>query len=305
VGEKEKEIGLDELHDVYDTAMRLWADACLAEMVRWLDPSVAELPEKAFQKKPTQFAVPLVTADLLVTAGPNRLMHVEYESGPDKDLVRRMYDYRGRMMREYPGYRLTQYVLVLGNGLVRGYDDLAAFGFALDVRVVYFREYDPAEFLSSPVLAPFAALGRGSPAAREEALGAAIRLLWGSDHPERRLLLQITKALARTHLDSVAIDRIEKENGMNIQPLVDFYRDTEVGQRLQDLGREEGRELGREQGREKVLLALLRSRFADGPQVRAAARRLAEWDDEAAAIEAITAASGPGSLLDAEQRVSH
>jgi hypothetical protein len=95
----------------------------------------------------------------------------------------------------------------------------------------------------------------------------------------------------------LTIERIEKENGMNIQPLVDFYRDTEVGHRLQDLGREEGVELGRE----GVLLALLRSRFADGPQVRTAAHRLAEWDDEAAAIEAISAASGPGSLLTAEQ----
>jgi len=200
------------------------------------------------------------------------------------------------MMREYPGFRLSQHVLVLGNGQVRGYDDLPTFGFALDVRVIYLREHDPAEFLANPVLAPFAALGRGSPALREEALGAAIRLLRDSDHPQRWVLLQVTEALARIRLDPLTIERIEKENGMNIQPLVDFYRDTEVGHRLQDLGRDEGVGLGRE----GVLLALLRSRFADGPQVREAAHRLAEWD-EAAAIEAISAASGPGSLLSAEQ----
>jgi hypothetical protein len=43
--------------------------------------------------------------------------------------------------------------------------------------VIYLREHDPAEFLAKPVLAPFAALGHASPMQREEALGAAIRLL--------------------------------------------------------------------------------------------------------------------------------
>jgi hypothetical protein len=296
----ETTIGLEELFHVYDAAMRLWADSCLAELAVWLDPSMAGLPREAFQKQPAQFAAPVVTADLLLTAGVGRLMHVEYETRPDDDLVRRMYDYRGRMMREFPGYRLTQHVLVLGSGWVRGYDDVKTFGFALDVRVRYVRDHEPWEFLSNPVLAPFAVLAQGSRSQREQSFAAAIRLLRDSDLPQRWVLLQVTEALARIRLDPLTIERIEKENGMSIQPLVEFYRDTEVGHRLQDLGRAEGREQGVELGREGVLLALLRSRFADGPQVREAARRLAEWEDEAAAVEAIIAASGPGSLLGAE-----
>jgi hypothetical protein len=156
--------GLDELRQVYDMAMRLWADECLMEMAKWLDPSVSGLPRSAFRKLPTAFAAPLVTADLLVVAGRRRLLHVEYESRPQDDLVRRMYEYRGRMMREFPGYRLTQHIVVLGAGVVRGFDDLDRFGFALDVRLVYLRERDPAEFLADPVWAPFRRAGQGNPA---------------------------------------------------------------------------------------------------------------------------------------------
>ena len=83
---------------------------------------------------------------------------------------------------------------------------------------------------------------------------------------------------------------------MNIEPMVDFYRDTEVGHRLQSIGREEGRE----EGREAVLLALLQSRFGDRSQVRDVARRLADWDDQAAAVAAIMAASDLSSLLSVE-----
>jgi hypothetical protein len=219
-------------------------------------------------------------------------MHVEYETSPNSDLVRRMYEYRGRIMREYPGFRLTQYVIVLGTGTVRGHDDLDRFGFVLDVRVIYLRQYDPAMFLADPLLAPFAVLARGSRAVREQSLAAALRLLRDSGDPRVRVLLQVLDALAEIRLDRSTIERIRKESGLSIEPLVNFYKDTEVGHRLQDLGRE----AGREEARERLVLALLRTRFGDGHQVRAAARRLARWD-EAAAVAAMTAASDPASLL--------
>src|SRR4051794_33583425 len=103
--------------------MRWWADACLAELAGWLDPAGAKLPSTGFAKLPTSFTAPLVTADLLLSAGESRLMHVEYESSPKPDLVQRMYEYRGRIMREYPKRRLTQHLLILATGVVRGFDD--------------------------------------------------------------------------------------------------------------------------------------------------------------------------------------
>jgi hypothetical protein len=288
--------GLDDLFHVYDAAMRLWAESSLPEVAAWLDPALTGVPASMFQKKPTAFAAPVVQADLLVQVGPQKLMHVEYESSPDKDLVRRMYDYRGRIMREYPGFRLTQYVIVLGTGTVEGYDDLERFGFLLDVRVVYLREHDPADFLKDPLLAPFAVLGRGSRKIRAQSLGAAMRLLRDSGDLRVRVLLQVLDALAQIRLDRSTIERVRKESGLSIEPLVRFYKDTEVGLRLQDLGREKGREEGREEGRERSALALLRTRFGDSAQVRAAAQRFSHWD-EAAAVEAIVAAPDVDTLL--------
>jgi hypothetical protein len=117
--------------------------------------------------------------------------------------------------------------------------------------------------------------------------------------------LQVAEALARIRLPPLVIERIERESGMSIEPLVNMYLTTEVGHRIEDIGREKGREQGleqgleqgREQGREDVLLALLRTRFGDGSELGAVAHQLAQGNDEATVIEAILAASSPGSLL--------
>jgi predicted transposase YdaD len=302
---------LDDLYHVYDSSMRLWAESNLAGVAGWLDPALSRLPKEAFVKLSTSFAVPVVSADLLIAAGPDRLMHVEYETSPDEDLVRRMYEYRGRIMRAYPRMRLTQYVIVLGNGQVNGFDDLETFGFAIDVRVIYVREHDPAEFLSDPVLAPFAVLARGSRADREKSLAAAMRLLRDSPPSLVRELRQLAEALARIRLDRSTIDRIGRENAMDIKPLVEYFKDQEWSQELieegrergheegREEGRQEGQEEGREEGRERILLALLRTRFGDGQEISTIARRLAGWDEQAAAA-AVIAASDPAQLLRAD-----
>jgi hypothetical protein len=288
------------LDQPFDAAMRRWAEKNLPTVAGWLDPTVAGLPPTAFVQQPTAFAVPNIFADLLITTGKNRLMHVEYETAPGKSLVSRMFNYRARIMTLHPEARLTQFVLVLGNGRVRGHDDVRN-GFILDLRVIYLRERDPAEFLGNPVLAPLAVLTRGPRKRREKSFGAALRLIRDSDHPWAGELFQIAETLALIRLDPATIDRIRKENGMSIQPLVDHYRNTEVGHHLQRLGREEGREEGLERGRqeekEKMLLALLHTRFGEKPEAAAIVQRLAGWT-EAAAIEAILSAPDIQTLFE-------
>lgn len=296
-----------QIFHLYDAAARLWGQCNLADAAAWFNPAVAGLSPGDFVSQDTSLSAPVVHADLLFTAGASRLMHVEYETSPKEDLIRRMLEYRSRIMRQHPDSRLTQYVLVLGDGRVPGYEEQKALGFTLDLQVIYLRLCDPAEFLANPALAPFAVLARGDRQQRENALGAAIRLLRNSGHPQSQTQLQITEALARIRLDPETIERVKKENGMSIEPLVDFYRETEVGHRLEELGRQQGLEQGleqglaqgREEGREQLLLALLRSRFGDTPDLRAAAHRLAGWDREAA-VTAVTTVSVPSTLLNAE-----
>jgi predicted transposase YdaD len=291
-----------EIDQLYDAAMRRWAENNLPTVASWLDPMVADLAPAAFEQRPTNFTLPTLFADLLVAAGKNRLLHIEYETSPRRDLVARMFNYRARIMTLYPQVHFTQYIIVLGNGRVRGHDDLSN-GFILDLRVIYLRERDPAEFLDDPVLAPLAVLARGRRERRERSFGAALRLIRDSGHQQTAELIQIAETLALVRLDPTTIARIRKENGMSIQPLVDHYKKTEVGHHLQRLGREEGREEGREKGREeareKMLLAALRSRFGDVPESLTVVRRLAGTTDEAA-MDAVLGAPTLQALLTAD-----
>jgi hypothetical protein len=288
-----------EIDQLFDAAMRRWAEQNLATVVGWLDPSLSDLPPKAFRQRAATFAVPTVTADLLSAAGQRRLLHVEYETSPRKSLVTRMFNYRARIMILHPNMLLTQHVIVLGNGRVHGHDDVRN-GFLLDLRVIYLRERDPAEFLTDPVLAPLAVLARGRRKTREKSFGAALRLIRDSNHPHAGELLQTAETLALIRLDPSTISRIRKENGVSIQPLVDHYRNTEVGHHLQRLGREEGRDeglkLGRAEERREMLLALLQSRFGSHGQAAAVAAHFADWT-ELAAVEAILEAPDLKTLL--------
>jgi hypothetical protein len=279
-----------EIDQPYDAAMRRWAERNLPPVAGWLDPTVAGLAPSAFVQRVATFAVPNVFADLLTTAGKNRLMHIEYETSPRKSLVPRMFNYRARIMTLYPKTRLTQHVIVLGNGRVRGHDDVSN-GFILDLRIVYLRDRDAAEFLQNPVMAPLAVLTRGRRERRERSFAAALRLIRDGGHPGAGELLQTAETLALIRLDRFTIDRIRKENGMSIQPLVDHYRDTEVGQHL--------RRLGREEEKTAMLLAMVQSRFGRQPDASAIAQRLTGWT-EREAVDAILAASSIESLLTAE-----
>ena len=72
--------------------------------------------------------------------------------------------YCGLIMRTYPGNRLTQYVLVLGGGgRIRGHDDLARYGFALDLIIIYVRELDPALLLGGPAWHPWRSWAAAAP----------------------------------------------------------------------------------------------------------------------------------------------
>ena len=94
---------------------------------------------------------------------------------------------------------------------------------------------------------------------------------------------------------------------MSIGPLVDFWRDTEVGHHLQNIGREVGRAEGREEGlltghaeeKEKMLLALLYRRFGDRSDTAPILRHLANWS-ETDALNAILDAPDLASLLTAK-----
>jgi predicted transposase YdaD len=285
---------------LYDSAMRRLVESHLSRVAAWLDPALANVADEQFVRRSTAFTVPVLHADLLAEAGPDRLLHVEYETEPRASLAGRMFRYRARIMDQFPDRHLSQYVIVLGDGTVRGHDDLRANGFAVQLHVVYLRDQDPAHFLSDAVLAPLAVLARGSPKERAANLSRAFRVISTHHELDSSTLVQIAESLAAIRLPLDTIDQIRKETMMTLQPFVDFYRDTDVGHELQAIGeqrgRAEGKAEGRTEGRIRMLLALLRTRFGDEPRCQEAAARLAEHADDEA-VMAITSATELEDLL--------
>jgi hypothetical protein len=282
---------IDRGSQPYDASMRRWAEANLAAFAGWLDPSVACLPKHDFARQPASFAIPILHGDLLFTAGRGRLMHVEYETSPDGALVIRLFNCRGRIMSLFPEQHLTQYVIVLGDGKVTGHDDLAN-GFILDVTVICLREMDSAVFLADPVLAPLAVLARGSEKQREQFLAEAFQVIMKSNHPQNLGLLETAEALALIRLPAKVVTQIRKGTGMALDPFKWWYINSELGAEY----REEIEDRCRERVQERVLLAFLRSRFAERSEVAEVAHRLASWP-EGAAIEAVVGAADPAELL--------
>lgn len=206
------------------------------------------------------------------------------------DLVARLLIYRGLILREHPRKHVTQHVVVLGNGRLRGYDDLSGQGFALDLRVTYLREVSASVFLAEPGLAPLAALACGSNGERQLAFAAGLRLIHERGGQRSRELLEFAAVLATIRLDRHTINKIVKEIGMTVESIAAEFYDTEFGQELVRMGRVEGRNEARVEARVEMLTALLTERFGDHPDLPATARRLADWPG-GAAVHAVTSAT--------------
>ncbi|WP_285598880.1 hypothetical protein [Kineosporia sp. NBRC 101731] len=229
--------------------------------------------------------------DLLVRTGPEQLLHMEYMRSPEADMAARMTSYRGQIMLKHPGMRLTQVAIVLGNGRLQSRDDPGT-GFCLGLRTIYLRELDPALLLSRPGLAPLAVLSRGTQEERGQHLAATLDLIGRQPAHRRSVLAWAAMTLAPITLDRSTIERIRKENTMTVNDVADFYSEIDFGIELQQRGRQEGRQ----EGSAKVLLALLHSRFGDQAGLPELADRLARTGDDAAAVEAINAATKPEDI---------
>jgi hypothetical protein len=288
---------------VYDTAMRGVIEGDPVAACRLLGIEVVGQP----QTLTTSFPIVTLAADLLLRVGPARLAHVEYVRRATGDLVTRMLGYRWAISRDHPGDQLSQHIVVLGGGRVRGHDHPARTGFLLDLKILYLRELDPATLLASPSLAPLAALGRGSPSDRAEACTEALRLIGTSGGIRAEGLVRCTTVLATITLNTPTIWKIVEEVGMAVESIAELFRDTAFGQALVQQGREQGlergmargMEQGMEQGREQLLVALLEDRFGSHRVIPALARCLTGWADAGSAVHAITTAASLEELSSA------
>jgi hypothetical protein len=269
----------------YDAASRQLAQDAPESVLTWLKVPV----HGAVVPLPTEFTANSRQLDLLAAVGPNNLVHVEFETSPTPDVAVRILDYRAQVMKQYPGKRLRQVLVVLATGPVASCDDPEN-GFYLGLNTVYLRDRDPAEFLADPALAPFTVLAAGDRESRRRSLAAALQLIQERGGERARDLLQAAETLATIRLDPRSIDQAQKETDMTVESIANIYGQTEVGQELIRRGEARGRVTGEARAR-GALAALLRLKFGDDPAIADIVEQLVSWPDADAAVQAITSAA--------------
>ncbi|WP_143448273.1 hypothetical protein [Kineosporia sp. A_224] len=270
----------------FDRSMRRLAHADLDGFCGLLGVELSGEVAPAARMLPTTFPGVTRTADLLVRTAPGWLLHVEYQLTAGKGLALRMLDYRAAIMTAHPGQHLVQVVVVLDGGRLDSVDSGA---FRLGCRALYLREHPPDRFLGSPVLAPLASLGRGTPDDLARAYTQALHVIGTEGGDRVAELLESAATLATIRLDAPILDKIRREVGMTVESVAEFYAQTDSGKFLVERGREEGRE----EGREATLAELLRERFGADERIPALAQRLAH---RPAALRAVLEAASLDDL---------
>lgn len=196
---------------MYDDTCRFLAENFSADFASWLLGESVTLTEL----KPSELSLDPIRADaLILLQSDNTVLHLEFQTRPDKDIPFRMLDYRVRVYRKYPDKAMQQVVIYLqptGSELVRQTRFvLQRTQHEFDVICLWQQPIDL--FLQYPGLIPFAALGQTD---SEIALRQASQVIDGIADPTIRANLSAASAiLAGIRLEDEIIYRILRRDIM-------------------------------------------------------------------------------------------
>ena len=246
----------------YDSICKFIAAQFPEDMARWLLGKPLPLTEL----KPSELSLEPIRADSLIFLQSEELiLHIEFQTQPDKDIPFRMLDYRIRGYRLYPQKEMTQVVIYLRE---TGSDLTQQTIFELretrhKFQVIRLWEVPCDVLLESKGLLPFAVLGKTSN--RENILRQISQQI--EEIPDRREKSNVTAStsiLAGLVLSKDIIQRLLREDIM--KESVIYQEIEEQGKRKgreegRQEGRQEGREEGRQEGEAKLIIRLLTRRF--------------------------------------------
>ncbi|MDJ0662324.1 MAG: Rpn family recombination-promoting nuclease/putative transposase [Crocosphaera sp.] len=247
---------------MYDSICKFIAAQFPEDMARWLLGKPLPLTEL----KPSELSLEPIRADSLIFLQSEELiLHIEFQTQPDKDIPFRMLDYRIRGYRLYPQKEMTQVVIYLRE---TGSDLTQQTIFELretrhKFQVIRLWEVPCDVLLESKGLLPFAVLGKTSN--RENILRQISQQI--EEIPDRREKSNVTAStsiLAGLVLSKDIIQRLLREDIM--KESVIYQEIEEQGKRKgreegRQEGRQEGREEGRQEGEAKLIIRLLTRRF--------------------------------------------
>jgi predicted transposase/invertase (TIGR01784 family) len=144
---------------MFDNVCKFMAETRSSDFASWLLGEPISLTEL----KPSELSLEPIRADALILLQSERLvLHIEFQTAPDKTMPFRMADYRLRVHRCFPDKEMRQVVIYLmpSTSELVFQTSFTISGMTHEFEVIRLWERSPAEFQQLPGLLPFAALAR-------------------------------------------------------------------------------------------------------------------------------------------------
>jgi predicted transposase/invertase (TIGR01784 family) len=233
---------------MYDNTCKYLAENFPEDLSRWL----LGVPISLVQMQPTELSVEPIRADsMILLTNHNLILHIEFQTVPDREMGFRMLDYRVRAHRKFPGKQMRQIVIYL-TPTTSDLVNLTTFELEStrhEFEVIRLWEQPASIFLESVGLYPFASLAQtDEPELVLREVAARIEKI-----PERKLQADISAMsyiLAGLVLDRDLVGRIIRR---------DIMRESVTYQEILAEGEVKGKTQGRiEEARGLVIRQLTR-----------------------------------------------
>lgn len=239
---------------MFDNVCKFMAESRPSDFATWLLGEPIALTEL----KPSELSLEPIRADALILLQSERLvLHLEFQSAPDKTMAFRMADYRLRVYRRFPEKEMRQIVIYLvpSTSELVFQTSFAIPGMTHEFEVIRLWERSPEEFQQLPGLLPFAVLTQTND--RSDTLRQVAKRIESID--DRRLQSNVMAAsaiLAGLVLKQDVIQRIFRS---------DIMKESVIYQEILAEGEARGELKGRQEGQQNearsLLLRLLSKKF--------------------------------------------
>ena len=213
---------------------------------------------------PTELSIEPIRADsLIMLQSAEVVLHLEFQTVPDRTIPFRMADYRLRVHRKYPNKDMRQIVIYLketGSDLVQQ-NSFSISGMRHEFEVIRLWEQDYANFLNFPGLLPLAVLGQSdNPTQTLREVSSVIDRI--EDRRQKSNIAAATSILAGLVLEKEVVRGVLREEIMRESVI---YQDivAKATAKGKAEGKAEGIKEGIKEGEVSLVLRLLKKRIGD------------------------------------------
>jgi predicted transposase/invertase (TIGR01784 family) len=220
----------------FDSTCRRLAEMFPEDFASWLLGRRIILTEL----KPTELSIEPIRADsLILLQGDREIIHIEFQTRPDRNMGTRLADYRIRLHRKFPGKTIHQIVIYLkktrSKKVFETTFDIA--GIRGEFSVIRIWEVPTTELLTYPGLSPFAALGKNNNAV--SALRSAVQVMDQLPKSQQHETMAAAYILAGLQLNQDMISQIIRR---------DIMQESVTYQAILNEGEQRGISIGEQRG---------------------------------------------------------